>query len=255
METSKIKKALTEGSNWLIIGFASLLYIAMGLMTVEDGSITLNDFSNYTWLDWAIWAVLTFLPALIALVVSTAFKKEGIKDGKIQIQPQIDAYEKVLSTDETKKVRSEREFLIKGAMIEGAKKFVSALIVSFIAGQLFFNFTLDGILKIVINLSMWAFYGSQAFGNSYRFAISELKEWYILETGKLQKALDTKNETIRKEKEEALKKQQEEMKAESEAASKDDKTEIAKLKQDLVKANETITSQKITIDALKGAKS
>src|SRR5690606_16396876 len=104
---------------------------------------------------------------------------------KMQIKQRVEEYENMLFVDTEKRVRSEKEYLREGAMKEGAYKFVSALILSFVAGQLFLSMNADGIFKIVINIAMWAIYGASAFGKSFRFTVDELKEWYIIETSKL----------------------------------------------------------------------
>ena len=218
---------LTESANWLVIIFVGILYIAMGIMNFADGSVSINDFSSYTWLDWTLWGVITFVPAVMALVVSTTFKKEGIKQGKELIKVVIEAYQKLLYIDKTRVLRSEKQFLAQGARKEGAMKLVLALVLSFVAGQLFLNLTSDGILKIVINLSMWAMFGFSAFGKSFNYSKGELKEWYIKETGKLQKQKNEEDQVKEKEIAEKVAEAKVQLKLDLEKEAKEKEEKIA----------------------------
>ena len=236
----KFKTNLVEGANWIVIVFIMILYIAMGLMTVENGAIALNDFSSYNWLDWTLWGVMTFVPAIMALVISTTFKKEGIKQGEIKIQPEINAYQALLHLDPNKKVRSKRQFLTEGAIREGAKKFLVALVLSFIAGQLFLNLNTDGVFKIVINISMWGVFGIMAFGKSFNYAVEELKEWYIIETGKLKKIDAEQKEVVANELKAKLAKQKEDLEMKNKGASYKRIQKIRKLETELKLLNEGV---------------
>lgn len=195
---SEWKDKLKDGANWFTVAFCAVLYIAMGIMSIEKGAIILNDFSSFTWLDWLMWAVFTFVPAVLAVVVGTTFKREGIKDAEKDIAVVVTAYEKLLYIDTKKKVRGKKEYLAKGALTDGAKKFVIALVLSFVTGQLLVNLSADGVIKIVINLSMWAYFGFSAYGKSNEYGRTELKEWYIIETAKLQAEKD-RLEDVRKQ--------------------------------------------------------
>lgn len=211
-----------ESANWITIVFLAVLYTAMGMMEIQNGSVSLKDFSDYTWLDWTLWAVFTFVPAIMALVVSSSFKKEGIKQAEKEIKAEIDEYRKYLHVDITKVVRSKKEFLTQGAMKEGAQKFVMALVLSFVAGQMFVDISTDGVVKIIINLAMWGVFGVISFNKSHDYGIDELKEWYIIEAAKLKKLDEEEKEARKKELEAAVKKQKEE-----------DENEMIRLKKDL----------------------
>ncbi len=200
---SEWKDKLKDGANWFTVVFCAILYIAMGIMSIEKGAIVLNDFSSFTWLDWLMWAVFTFVPAVLAVVVGTTFKREGIKDAEKDIAAVVTAYEKLLYVDTKKKVRGKKEYLAKGALKDSASKFVIALVLSFVTGQLLVNLSADGVIKIVINLSMWAYFGFSAYGKSNEYGRTELKEWYIIETAKLQAEKDRLEDVRKKEIEEA----------------------------------------------------
>jgi len=184
----KFKKVLTEGANWITITFSVILYVIIGLMRFENGSIVLEDFTTYTWMDWTLWGIVTLVPAIIALVVSTAFKREGIRQGKELIQTEIKEYQAQLHIDIKKRVRSEKEFLTVGAITEGIKKLITALLLSFVTAQLLINIDTNGALKICINVAMWIVYGATSFNKSYTYVKEELREWYIIETAKLKDA-------------------------------------------------------------------
>jgi hypothetical protein len=182
----KFKTALIEGTNWLIIIFLASMYVIMGLMKFEDGNITLKNFGGFTWLDWALWGIMTFIPALISLVISSAFKKEGLKQGKVIINTYVEKYQQLVHKDKKVKVRGEKEFLREGVLKDGAGKFLITLTLSFVAGELFLSIDVDSVLKIAINLAIWAVMGFMTFGKYYNYAIGELKEWYIIKTAELR---------------------------------------------------------------------
>lgn len=196
---SEWKDKLKDGANWLTVVFCAILYVAMGIMSIEKGALVLNDFSSFTWLDWLMWVVFTFVPAVLAVVVGTTFKREGIKDAEKDIAVVVAAYEKLLYIDINKKVRGKKEYLAKGALKDSAKKFVIALVLSFVTGQLLVNLNADGFIKIIINLSMWAYFGFSAYGKSNEYGRTELKEWYIIETSKLQAEKDRLEDVRKKE--------------------------------------------------------
>lgn len=181
------KNVAINGVNWFTVFFAAAMYIALGIMKFEDGQVSLNDFSNYTWLDWIIWSALTFVPPVLAVTVSTSLKREGIRQGEARIATQVNAYYAALKNDTSRKIRSKSEFLGAGVLSDSLKKFSQALVVSFISGQMIYSWSVDSLLKIIINLSMWAYFGFGAFGKAHEYATTELKEWYIVETEKLEK--------------------------------------------------------------------
>lgn len=189
VEKKKIdwKNIAINGVNWFTVFFAAAMYIVLGVMQFEGGEIKLNDFSNFTWLDWVVWSALTFIPPVLAVTVSTALKREGIRQGEARIATQVNAYYEALKNDTSRKIRSKSEFLGAGVLKDSSKRFSQALIVSFISGQMVYSWSIDSLLKIIINLCMWAYFGFTAFGTAHEYATTELKEWYIIETEKLEK--------------------------------------------------------------------
>jgi len=236
----KFKKALTEGSNWLVICFLATLYTAMGLMTFEDGTITLKNFGNFAWLDWVLWGVMTFTPAILALLIKGSFKQEGIKQGKTAIAAYVTDYQLLLHVDKKIKVRGEKEFLTQGAVKDSLQSFIMTLTLSFVAGELFLNINSDGIFKIIINLSIWAVLGFQAFGKHYQYAVTELKEWYIIETGRL------KDQKIRENKE-----REAELQLAVKVAEQGKDLEISRKNTEITGKNTEITELKNTIKELR----
>lgn len=185
----KFREKITEGANWITITFCIILYTAIGVMEFSGGSVVLRDFSNYTWLDWVVWVIITFIPAILAVVVSTAFGLEGLRQGKERIREVIGKYQELLAEEVGVKRRSEKEFLTQGILSRTLKKFIMTLVLSFITGQLIINFNTDGVLRLVINISTWVVFGISSYSSHYEYATTELKEWYLIEIGRLKKGL------------------------------------------------------------------
>jgi hypothetical protein len=182
----KFREKVTEGANWITIIFSMILYTAIGVMEFSGGSVTLRDFSNYTWLDWVVWVIITFIPAILAIVVSTAFGLEGLKQGKERIREVIEKYQELLAEDVHVKRRSEKEFLTQGILRKTLRTFTMTLVLSFIAGQLIINFNADGVCRLIINISTWLVFGISSYSAHYEYATTELKEWYLIEIGRLK---------------------------------------------------------------------
>ena len=183
------REKIAEGANWITIVFCIILYTAIGVMEFSGGSIVLRDFSNYTWLDWVVWVIITFVPAILAVVVSTAFGLEGLRQGKGRIREVIGKYQELLAEDVGVRRRSEREFLTQGILRKTLRTFTMTLVLSFIAGQLIINFNADGVLRLTINISTWIVFGISSYSGHYEYATTELKEWYLIEIGRLKKGL------------------------------------------------------------------
>ncbi len=225
----KYKKWLTEGANWLVIIFAASFYVIMGLMTFEGGGMIIRDFSTFDWLDWSLWAAITFTPAILSVVISVAADKEGIRQGEVEIITVIKDYDSLLENDEQLKPRSKAQYLAAGAIKKGSIKFVATLVISVVTGQLFLSMNLEAILKVFINLAIWAALAASSFGKSFTFATTELKEWYIIETKRLRDLRDVKAQVRKKEIESA----QLVIKKEAEAIDKKKDETIEKLKDEI----------------------
>lgn len=181
------KKIVKEGGNWIVVGLMILVNVGMSLMSFKGGELALNDFSNYNALDWAIWAILIIIPAVLSVIVSNSLSKEGLKEAKKDIKPYILEYENLLHKRiQNKRLRSEREYLRENAIKKATKKIIATGIVSMVVGELLFSLDMTNIIKLCINLSMWAIFGVMEYNNSFDYGVTELKEWYINETLKLK---------------------------------------------------------------------
>lgn len=198
-----LREKITESANWITISFCIILYAAIGVMSFTGGSIVLRDFTQYNWLDWVVWVILTFIPAILAIVVSNTFGLEGIKQGKRVIWEVIGKYQEMLRVDTEAKRRSEKEFLTEAVLKNSIRIFSQTLLLSFVAGQLFLNFNWDNVLRLLINISIWVVLGVSKYSTHYEYATTELKEWYIVETSKLQ----GKKEELAKETEDKYKRE------------------------------------------------
>ena len=187
-EKRTVKDNLRLYGHWLELGAVVLMYVAIGIMQVESGSVKINDFGNFLWLDWVLWGVTTFLPGFIAVFIYDALRKEGIKQGKELYPEVIRDYRTLLRTEKisTTKLRSEREYLRNNNGRNVTKNLITGLVVSFVTGSLVWEFSNDSLVKIFINLGMWAFIGFKSLNASRDYAEGELQEWYIREIGRLE---------------------------------------------------------------------
>lgn len=195
-ENRNLDKLLTEYVNWLVIVAMLVLNVAISLMTVKEGSIALKDYSNYTWLDWVGFAVTSTIPAVLALVVDMSFSKEGIRKGKLIISNWVEEYEKRFKVSEGVILRSERQYLKENAKRKTVKKFITVLILSIFTQQLILGINQENIIRLIINVSAWLILGFVAYRNSYEYATTELKHWYINEIQQLKRKEDSKCEDI-----------------------------------------------------------
>lgn len=183
----KVEKLLTEGINWLIIVAMLILNVALSLMSIKEGSVALNDYSHYNWLDWVAWGVMNVIPAVLALIVDSSFNKEGIRKGKKSIKKVVDEYNDNFKYTKSKKVRSEKEYLRKGVLKKSVAKFGSVLVVSVFTTQLILGYNAESVVKLIVNIAMWFLLGFMSYRAGFEFTTTELREWYVLETEKLKK--------------------------------------------------------------------
>lgn len=188
-EKLTLKDSLRLYGHWLELGAVVLMYIAIGIMQVESGSVKINDFGAFLWLDWVLWGITTFLPGFISVFIYDALRKEGIKQGKELYPEVIKDYRTLLRTEKinSTKLRSEREYLRNNNGKNITKNLITGLVVSFVTGSLVWEFSTDSLVKIFINLGMWAFIGFKSLNASRDYAEGELQEWYIREIGRLEK--------------------------------------------------------------------
>ncbi len=60
------------------------------------------------------------------------------------------------------------------------------MVLSMVTGQMAYMLTTDSIVHVLVTLGIWAFYGVGSYNDGNEFGREELKDWYILETGRLE---------------------------------------------------------------------
>lgn len=187
LQPKAVSTTIIEYSNYILIVSLLIINVLVGLVVIENGSIKINDFKGYVWLDWMLWVILTFVPPVISVIVRTIFQKEGIDRSKITFEPLVDEYFELMKNDTTKKVRSEQEYLNENTRKKMFKTLFTTLIISFFSGNIIYGFDKTGIVRLLINLITTLVVGFLAFTSSYSYGVSELKSWYILEISRLKK--------------------------------------------------------------------
>lgn len=182
----KVDKWVREYNNYITIFGLLILNILISVMVIEDGKLIINQFENNTWLDWLLWSILIIIPSVIAVLVRTSFRKEGIVRAKLQYQDLVDEYLELVRRDPNMRIRSEREFLTENAAKHTVKTLLGTLIISFFSANLLYGADTTGILRLFINMMTSIVIGFKAFSESYNYGKEELKIWYKLEIKRLK---------------------------------------------------------------------
>lgn len=188
----KVAEWAKNNSNYILIVGLLLINILIHMMIIEDGSLKLNDFSNYIWLDWVLFILFIIIPPVITILLRTTFQREGIKQSKNNYPDLVKEYVDLISNDPTMKVRSEKEFLSENAKRHTVKTFTITLVVSFLTTNLLLGVDATSAVRLAINSITSIIIGYLAFSESYQYGNDELKIWYKLEIKRL-KDLDYDN--------------------------------------------------------------
>lgn len=193
---SKIINGLKDNLYYIYITLMIIANCMLSLLKLENGSVGLNYPKSA--LGWALWVTQILVTTFIGVMILTAFRNQGIKQGHKTIKETYDDYLKAVTQQKSdinprslSKYKSQtllRDSITKGSILIMLNLLVLSLIISA---------NWNAVLALIVNIIFSVGFGLKAMLDGEEFVITELVIWYKLETKKLLEK-ETKHESIRR---------------------------------------------------------
>lgn len=182
----QIQERIRQFTNLIAIIVLCLVEAIFGLIIIKDGEIGIKELPTSV-LGIVVYIITILVPPIIAVLIFFAFKQEGIKQGHAipEVKEARDEWLKLVQKDKVIQPRSLKDYMSKTAAKEIITKFTFALILSFIATNIFLGINWSGLLGLVMQLLTALGMGLMKMFQAIEYCENELIIWYKKEAERI----------------------------------------------------------------------
>lgn len=180
----EIFKKVKDNLNYIYIVLMIIVNCLISLLKIEDGQAQLRYPKDG--LSWILWITQILSITSIGVMILNAFRRQGIKNGHIEIKSVYDEYLNVIQAHTKGFIpRSLKQYMTSNTLKDSITKGGSLVIVNLLVLSVTISANLNSLLSLITNIIFSICFGLKAMLEAEDFVVEELIVWYKIKIKEL----------------------------------------------------------------------